>query len=419
MTGEMRPPSDKSITHRAVMLGALAPGTSQITNPLLGADALSTIKAMEAFGATVIRGDNFIEVTGSQEVTQPRETIDCGNAGTLIRLLAGAISGRNVDCVLDGDKSLRKRPMERISKPLRAMGAKITSTPEGTPPLAIEATDSLRGIEYTLPTASAQVKSAVLLAGLVAESGTKVIEPVKCRDHTELILPSFGASVKRDGDGIEVAPCPVLRPARIEVPADISAAAFFIVAASIVPGSDITLREVCVNPTRVGVIAIMRKMGADIVLYNERLLGNEPVADIRVRHASLQGTNVGEEDVPSAIDELPVVLVAACAAEGQTTISGAAELRTKESDRLATMAKALRTVGVDLVEHEDGMTVNGGTLTGGMVDSCGDHRIAMSMAVAALRASSEIKVIDCDNVDTSFPGFCDAASKFGWAIVID
>ncbi len=416
LAGELRPPSDKSITHRAVMLAGLAEGTSRIASPLMGADARSTMAAMAALGAKVAEADGAVEVTGTGELLSPRNPIDCGNAGTLIRLLAGAVCGRGIECVLDGDDSLRSRPMRRIADPLNSMGARLSLEDDGTPPVRVGAATGLRRIEYELPTASAQVKSAVLLAGLVAEGGAKVIEPQACRDHTELMLPSFGAEVRREGSAVEVARTERLAAAEIEVPADISSAAFFIAAASIVPGSDIVLRDVCVNPTRTGIVGIMRRMGADIELCDERAMGNERVADVRVRHAKLNGTEIGPEDIPAAIDELPVILVAAAAADGQTLLHGAAELRAKESDRIAAMATALSAVGIQASERPDGMELSGGQASGGRVDSRGDHRIAMAMAACALVASGEVLIEDCDNVATSFPGFPEAAAGIGWKV---
>lgn len=416
LAGELRPPSDKSITHRAVMLAGLAEGTSRIASPLLGADARSTMAAMEALGAKVTEDGAAVEVTGTGEPQSPKEPVDCGNAGTLIRLLAGAVCGRGVECVLDGDGSLRSRPMGRIADPLNSMGARIALSDGGTPPVRVGSATGLRRIEYELPTASAQVKSAVLLAGLVADGGARVTEPQACRDHTELMLPSFGADVRREGSAVEVARTDRLSAAEIEVPADISSAAFFIVAASIVPGSDVVLRDVCVNPTRTGIVGIMRRMGADLEVRGDRRMGNERVADVRVRHARLTGTEIGPADIPSAIDELPVILVAAAAADGKTLLHGAEELRAKESDRIAAMAAALSAVGVKASERPDGMEIDGGRPSEGRVHSRGDHRIAMAMAACALVASGEVRIADCDNVATSFPGFPEAAAGLGWSV---
>lgn len=417
LAGKFRIPSDKSITHRGVMLGGLAKGTTRIEQPLLGKDTRSTMQAMVAFGAQVTEGTGWMEITGEGALHNPDHTIDCGNAGTLIRLLAGLVCGRNVSCQLAGDASLCQRPMHRITQPLQKMGAHIQAEEDGTPPLAIKAVSSLRSIEYELPQASAQVKSAILLAGLAASDGACVVEPLSCRDHTELMLPLFGAKIKRVGTHINVAACPTLQAAYVTVPADISSAAFFLVAASIVPGSDLLLEEVCVNPTRTGIIDILKRMGASIEIIDRRQLGNELVADLRIRHAQLHGIKLRAPDVPAAIDEFPAIFVAASVASGQFSLRGAAELRAKECDRLAAMATALRELGVQVTEHPDGMDIKGGHLHGGAVESRGDHRIAMAMAVAALQADSTVTVNDVTNVATSFPGFAQLAQSVNWQVV--
>ncbi len=417
LRGELRLPSDKSISHRAIMLGGLADGETVIEQPLLGEDTRATLKAMEALGAKGALEGNVLRVTGAgAELNRAPGTIDCGNAGTLMRLYAGLVCGRGVACTLDGDESLRRRPMRRISEPLKEMGARIEPQPDGTPPVRIEAVESLRRVEYVLPKASAQIKSAVLLAGLCADAGARVTEPLPCRDHTELMLPVFGAELKRDGAHIDVAPCKSLRAAHVEAPADISSAAFFLVAALLVPGSELLLKDVCVNPTRTGVLKILRAMGADIAEVNARRCGAEPVADLVVKHSPLQGVAIEAADVPAAIDELPVLFVAAAAAAGSTRVRGAAELRAKESDRLAAMAQLLAALGVKHAEHEDGIDIEGGPISGGAVASQGDHRIAMAGAVAALAASDKVRVADCANVATSFPGFVDHAAAAGWEV---
>ncbi len=416
LTGEVRVPSDKSITHRALMLGGLAHGTTKIYEPLLGADAISTLRAMEAFGARSETTNELISIEGAHKLNSPSQPIDCGNAGTLIRLLAGAICGRDVACVLDGDKSLRSRPMRRITEPLTQMGAQIFASEEGTPPLRIEPVTRLRQIKYTLTQASAQVKSAVLLAGLCADEGAAVIEKLPTRNHTELMLPSFGVDVEIQGNQIKVAPGE-LQAATVHVPADISSAAFYMVAASVIPESDVLLRDVGINPTRAGVIKILDKMGAKLEIHNERMLGNEPIADIRVTSSALHGINLHAKDVPSAIDELPVIFVAACYANGIFRIRGAGELRAKESDRLSAMGDALQKLGIQAVEYDDGIDIIGDSLVqGGTVNSCGDHRIAMAMAVAALKAKEPIVIEDCANVGTSFPYFRQLAETIGWNI---
>ena len=418
LQGSVRVPSDKSISHRAVMLGGIANGTTVVNNPLLGEDVLSSIKALQAMGATYEVQPDKLVVTGCPQLTSPTSVIDCGNAGTLIRLLAGLICGRNIECTLDGDESLRKRPMKRITEPLSKMGAKI-DTDDGRPPLQIHKVDALQKIEYTLPVASAQIKSAILLAGLTSQNGATVIEPAPCRDHTELILPSFGAQIKRNQDVIDVAQCKQLTATEISVPADISSAAFYIVAATIVPDSNLVLEEVCINPTRTGIINILQKMGADISIVNPRKLGNEQIADIHVKYAKLHGIEIPADQIPLGIDEFPVIFVAAALADGQTTLSDAAELRAKETDRIAAMATVLKTLGANATETPDGMQIQGNNNNGftqGEVDSYSDHRIAMASAVAALRASDNVTITNTTNVATSFPKFTDLANQVGWQI---
>ena len=416
LRGELRVPSDKSISHRAVILGGLAHGRSIVRKVLLGEDIKSTIRAMEALGARIEGDPEEIEIVGSPDPASPSKTIDCGNAGTLIRLLTGAICGRGVSCRLNGDRSLRRRPMRRIVDPLAAMGANIDTTPEGTAPLAIAAVKKLQRIEHKMAIASAQVKSAILLAGLSSANGAAVIEFEGTRDHTERMLPSFGAQLRQSGPRIEVGPCSQLNAAEIKVPADISSAAFFMAAATIVPDSDLLLREVGLNPTRTGIIDLLRRMGAKIDCINERMLGGEPVADLRVRYAPLKGITIGRAEVAGAIDEFPVLLAIAAHAQGTTVLTGAEELRHKESDRIAAMATALRAASLDAQEQPDGITITGASLAACEVDSHGDHRIAMAMATAALMATAEVTVHDCANVDTSFPHFTESCASVGWQI---
>ena len=417
LQGELRLPSDKSITHRAIMLGGIAAGETQVINPLLGEDAKATIAAMESLGVKIKIENNNLVITGCNNQPQnPTNEIDCGNAGTLIRLLAGAICGRNVSCTLVGDESLSKRPMKRIANPLNEMGANIEITENGTLPLIINPVNKLQSITYTLPTASAQIKSAILLAGLTAKGGASVIEPQVCRDHTEKILPCFGVNIRKENETITVDECNNLQATTINVPADISSAAFFIVAATIVPNSNVVLNDVGINSTRIGIIEILKRMGANIEISNQRMFNHEPVADLVITSAKLQGIEITANDVPGAIDELPVILIAASLAEGQTKLRGAKELRAKESDRLDAMVKLLTTLGINLTEYEDGLDLAGGTFSGGEINSFGDHRIAMTAAVAGLVAKEEIKIFDCQNVATSFPHFKDYASKIGWMI---
>jgi 3-phosphoshikimate 1-carboxyvinyltransferase len=420
LTGTLRVPGDKSISHRSIMLGAIADGVTQVTGFLEGEDALATMNAFRSMGV-VMEGPDQGRVTihgvGKHGLKAPQKNIDCGNSGTTMRLLSGLLAGQNFAVTLTGDDSLRRRPMARVTKPLTAMGAQIHAQEGGLPPLHIGATQSLQGIDYTLPVASAQVKSAVLLAGLYAMGKTAVTEPEPTRDHTERMLAAFGYPVHRAGATATVTGEGRLTGTAIEVPADISSAAFFMVGASICPGSDITLTAVGVNPTRTGIIHILTLMGADITLQNARLAGGEPVADIHVRYAPLHGIAVPEELVALAIDEFPVLFVAAANARGQTRVSGAAELRVKESDRIQVMADGLSLLGVRATPTADGMIIEGArAYGGGTINSHGDHRIAMSFAMAALCATGPITILDCANVATSFPGFDDLARQAGLRI---
>jgi len=335
----------------------------------------------------------------------PSTELDMGNSGTSMRLLSGLLAGQPFASRLTGDASLCRRPMARVMQPLAQMGAHITAAEGDRPPLQIDAGGGLRGIHYPMPIASAQVKSCLLLAGLYAEGCTSVTEPAPTRDHTERMLRGFGYEVTRDNDVIQLRGGGRLTATDIDIPADISSAAFFIVAATIAPGSELLLTHVGVNPTRIGIISILTLMGADITLINERDVGGEPVADILVRHAPLRGIAIPEDQVPLAIDEFPVLFIAAACAEGRTTLSGAEELRVKESDRIASMAEGLSTLGIRNEPRPDGIVIEGGALDGGVIHTHHDHRIAMAFAVAALRAEREIYVTDCDTVATSFPGF--------------
>lgn len=416
LSGRLRVPGDKSISHRAVMLGALAGGTTRIEGFLEGEDTLATLRAFSDMGVRVegpAEGRVVLHGVGMHGLRPPAAPLDLGNAGTSMRLLAGLLAGQGFDVELTGDASLSRRPMRRVVDPLRRMGARVEATAAGTPPLRVRGGPALQGIDYPLPVASAQVKSCVLLAGLYAEGRTCVIEPAPSRDHTERMLQGFGYAVERSGSRICLNGGGALRAAALAVPADLSSAAFFLVGASIAPGSDLVLEGVGVNPTRTGVIEVLRLMGADISSRNERLAGGEPVADLRVRAAELRGIDIPPELVPLAIDELPVLLVAAACAGGRTVLTGAAELRVKESDRIQVMADALRALGVAAQPKQDGMIIQGGALRGGRVHSGGDHRVAMSCAIAALRATGEVEIDDCRNVATSFPGFVSCARSVG------
>ncbi len=420
--GDIRVPGDKSISHRSIMLGALADGITEVEGFLEGEDSLATLQAFRDMGV-VIEGPNRGRVriygAGMNGLKAPAAPLYLGNSGTAMRLFAGILAGQSFDTVLTGDESLTKRPMGRVADPLRKMGAAIETAEAGRPPLKIKGGQSLRGIHYDMPMASAQVKSCLLLAGLYASGETSVTEPAPTRDHTERMLRGFGYAVRCSGATAAVEGGGRLSSTRIDVPADISSAAFFLVAASITPGADLTLRHVGVNPTRIGVINILRAMGGDIEVLNERLVGGEPVADLRVRHAPLKGIDIPEDQVPLAIDEFPVLFVAAVCAEGETRLRGAEELRVKESDRIQVMADGLVNVGVQTEVLPDGIVIRGSTIQGGVIDSHGDHRIAMAFSVAALRAQGEITIKDCANVATSFPNFVELAQEVGMKLRIE
>lgn len=419
LAGSIRVPGDKSISHRSIMLGSLAEGTTHISGFLEGEDNLATINAFRALGVKIDgpdQGQVVIEGVGMHGLKPPTGEIYLGNSGTSMRLLTGLFSAQNFDCVLTGDKSLSGRPMRRVTDPLTKMGAVIKTTDKGTPPVRIKGAHKLCGIDYVMPVASAQVKSSLLLAGLYANGQTCVTEPAPTRDHTERMLRGFGYPVQTQGDKICLLGGGKLKGTNIDVPADISSAAFFMVGASIATGSDLSLQHVGINPTRIGVINILRQMGADITLSHEREVGGEPVADIRIRSAQLRGIRIPEDQVPLAIDEFPAIFIAAACAEGETVLNGARELRVKESDRIAVMADGLVTLGIDAKPTEDGIIIQGGQLGSGEINSHGDHRIAMSFAMAALRTQGAITIRDCANVNTSFPGFVTQAQLVGLSI---
>ena len=413
--GDIRVPGDKSISHRAVILASIAEGRSRVAGFLQGEDSLNTMRAFRQMGVDIERdGDRLtIDGRGLYGLQAPAADLDMGNSGTAMRLLLGLLAGQQFDSCLVGDRSLTSRPMGRVIEPLRAMGASVDAAEGGRAPLRIHGGQPLAAIDYQMPVASAQVKSCLLLAGLYARGETIVHEPAPTRDHSERMLRGFGCTVvSRDGE-VRLAGGQRPRACDIDVPADISSAAFFIVAASIARGGRIRLRHVGVNPTRTGVIDILRLMGADIELENCREVGGEPVADITVRGARLRGIDIPRRLVPLAIDEFPVLFVAAACAEGVTRLSGAEELRVKESDRIQVMADGLQTLGVDCTPQADGIVIDGGRLGGGEVDSHGDHRIAMAFSVASLAAAEEISIADCANVNTSFPGFVAIAREAG------
>lgn len=417
ISGDIRVAGDKSISHRSIMFGSLAEGVTQVSGFLEGQDALATLNAFRAMGVQIegpVDGKVTIHGVGMHGLKKPQSVLDMGNSGTSIRLLSGLLAGQGFEVTMTGDVSLSKRPMRRVTEPLALMGAKIDAAQGGTPPLTIRAGNVLTGIDYNLPMASAQVKSCLLLAGLYASGKTSVTEPAPTRDHTERMLQAFGYDVEVEGSRRSVTGGGKLKAATIDIPSDISSAAFFMVAAAIVPGSDLTLRHVGINPTRDGVINILRLMGADISLSNEHFIGGEPVADVRIKGSELHGIEIPQDQVPLAIDEFPVLFIAAACAKGRTVLTGAEELRVKESDRIQVMADGLIALGIKATPTEDGIIIEGGNLTGGEVQSHHDHRISMSFAVAALRASGDVLIRGCDNVATSFPNFVELANKTGF-----
>lgn len=421
--GEVRVPGDKSVSHRALMLGGIAEGVTTVDGFLASEDCLATLKALRALGVHIEQPAAArvrLEGVGLQGLRGSDAALDMGNAGTAMRLFMGLLSGQRFNSTLVGDASLMRRPMERAAVPLRNMGARI-ETREGKPPVIIHGGHVLRGIDFRMPVASAQVKSAVLLAGLYAAGETRVTEPAPTRDHTERMLAEFGVAVHRQGSTAILQGGQPLRGVHIEVPGDFSSAAFFMVAGSIAREGSLLLRGVGMNPTRTGLLDILRRMGADIELQNLSTRGAEPSADLLIRPAVLRGIEVPTELVPLAIDEFPVFFIAAACAAGPSVLRGAEELRVKESDRLAVMSKGLEALGVEHVLLPDGMRFPGRghpgpVFRGGTVDSHGDHRIAMAFAVASLRAAGEIEIHDTANVATSFPGFAGLARLAGLAL---
>jgi len=419
--GELKVPGDKSISHRALMLGGIAAGTTAISGFLESADCRSTLEALRALGVridrsgereVVVHGAGAGELAAASGLRASSAPLDMGNAGTAMRLFMGLLAGQRFDSTLVGDESLMRRPMERVAAPLRLMGAHI-DTEGGRPPVRIGGGHALVGIDYTLPMASAQVKSALLLAGLYANGTTRVTEPAPTRDHTELMLRAFGVEVERRGSTVAVQGGQRLRGTEVRVPGDISSAAFFIVAGCLGAAHGLTVRGVGVNPTRTGLLDMLRLMGADITVTPVASDGPELIADIRVRAAPLRGVVLPPDLVPLAIDELPVFFIAAASARGETVVTGAAELRVKESDRLAAMAEGLQGLGVRCELLPDGIRIQGGTMGGGHIHSHGDHRVAMAFAVASIRCQGAIVIDDVANVGTSFPGFPAAARTIG------
>jgi len=416
LRGELTPPGDKSISHRALIFASLAQGQSRIRGLLESEDVRATANACRQLGMTDrLEGDErVIDGVGEHGLRPPAAPLDMGNSGTAMRLLAGVLAAQPFDSVLTGDASLSRRPMKRIVAPLEKMGARIATSADGRPPLKISGNPDLRGIDYESPIASAQVKSCLLLAGLYASGRTTVREPLRSRNHTELMLPAFGVPLVGDcgvrGGGR-------LTGASLQVPADISSAAFFLVAAALVPGSDLLLRNVGLNETRDGIVRVLQAMGANLTIRDRRRFGGEDAGDLRIRYAGpLRGIDIPQELVPSLIDELPVILALAAASGGTTRLRGAAELRVKESDRLAVMAAGLAALGTNLREYPDGMDVEGGAITGGRVDGAGDHRCAMSFCVLGQVASAAVNVAGCENIDTSYPSFVDDLAAVGGSV---
>jgi len=416
LSGSVRVPGDKSVSHRAVMLGAIAEGTTRIRGFLEGEDTRATARVLSRLGVRIDApgdGERIVQGVGLHGLRGTDAALDCGNAGTGMRLLAGLLAAQSFDSTLIGDESLSKRPMRRVIAPLAAMGARIESEPGGLPPLRILGGARLHGVETSTPVASAQVKSALLLAGLYAEGETMVREPHPTRDYTERMLAAFGYPIEFAPGLARLRGGHRLTAIDVDVPADFSSAAFFIVAATLAPGSELRIEAVGMNPRRTGLLQALRAMGADIREENRNEQGGEPVADLVVRHAPLHGIDVPVEIVPDMIDEFPALFVAAACAKGRTIVRGAAELRVKESDRIATMAAGLRALGIDIEETPDGAVIEGGRLAGGVVESHGDHRIAMSFAVAAQLANGNVRINDVANVATSFPGFVELARDAG------
>lgn len=407
LEGTFSIPSDKSISHRSVMFGSLALGTTHISNFLMGDDCLSTISCFRKLGIDIQIENTEVTVHGKglHGLTPSEDILDCGNSGTTVRLISGILSGQNFSTTLTGDASIQKRPMKRIIKPLSEMGATLEAVEDNFCPMTIHP-HALKGICYHSPVASAQVKSSILLAGLYADRPTTVIEPAISRDHTERMLTAFGATVKREGTAVTIKPCKELYATDIIVPGDISSAAFFIVAGLITPSSDLVIQNVGVNPTRRGILDVLLAMGGDITCFNEREVCGEPVCDMRIRYSKLHGTTVEGHIIPTLIDEIPAIAVAALFAEGTTYIKDAAELRVKESDRIETLHTELSKMGARITPQADGMIIEGGLpLNGATLESYHDHRIAMALTIAACNAQSPSTLINPDCVSISFPNF--------------
>ena len=423
VSGDITVPGDKSVSHRSIMFGSLAEGTTHIKGFLPGQDCLATMNTFKAMGIKIEGPDNEQNVTvygkGLHGLTAPKNLLDIGNSGTSIRLLSGILAGQTFSTSMAGDTSLNKRPMRRVIDPLKLMGANIEASSDGTPPVVCHGrkeNELLTAIDYDLPMASAQVKSCVLLAGMYAKGTTTVTEPGITRDHTERMLTAFGYPVTVNGNKISIEGGHTLTACDIQVPGDISSATFFMVAGLIAKEGQITIRNVGMNPTRIGSLNILKQMQGDLTVINERMAGGEPVADIVVKASKLQGIDINERDVPLAIDEFPAIFIAAACATGTTRLRGAEELRVKESDRIQAMADGLVELDIDCTVYEDGIDIVGGQLTTGTIQSHDDHRIAMSFSIASLRSSGPINILECDNVATSFPNFVALANDVGLSI---
>ena len=411
LVGHIAVPGDKSISHRAVLIGALADGETHVRGFGRSADTQSTIDAVRSLGVQVddVADDELVvHGAGLRGLQAPDVPIDAGNAGTLMRLLPGILAGQEGRFELTGDESLRSRPMDRVAEPLKRMGARIETT-DGKPPVTVEGTDALKGIEYVLPMASAQVKSAILLAGLNANGTTTVVEPAPTRDHTELMLQAAGARVRRRPVSVSIEPAGQLQLPEVTVPGDFSAAAPFIVAATLIAGSELTIHDVGLNPRRTGLLDVLERMGARVIVFNRRKVGGELIGDLEVHSAELTATDVTEEEVPRLVDELPLFALAAGVARGVSHVTGAAELRLKESDRIETVTEGLKTMGVRIQSRDDGFEVRGVPTrpTGGRMPSDGDHRIAMLGAVAGVVSRDGVEIEGAEAVAISFPGFFD------------
>ena len=422
LSGRLTLPGDKSISHRSVIIGSIASGTTRIRGILQGEDVKRTMQAFRDCGVRIESQGEWliVEGVGLDGLKAPRSEIYLGNSGTSMRLLTGLFSAQNFETVFTGDESLSRRPMERVVKPLRSMGANISLAEGGTPPVRIHPIDEIKAIEWNLTVASAQVRSAILLAGLYAKGQTRVIEPKPIRNHTSIMLAQFGCKVHRTGLEVTIEGRPNLQGQQLEIPADFSSAAFFIVAGLLVPRSELVLKKIGVNETRTGLLSALELMGASIQLDNFELVGNEPIADIRVRSDSqLNGIDLPLALVPLMIDEIPILAIAAARSKGRTVISGCEELRVKESDRIRTVVIGLNALGIEVEERPDGMIIEGGTFQGGQVDSFGDHRIAMAFSIAGTVAEGEIEILNCDCVNTSFPEFTDVARQCGMELVVE